>query len=56
MYGVGRLRPTSITNYQARKVTHCHINVNVCYWPVAVVGSFRPIPVIEVLLLTLELG
>lgn len=23
----------SITNYQARKVTHCHINVNVCYWP-----------------------
>ena len=33
MYGVGRLRPMSITNYQARKVTHCHINVNVCFWP-----------------------
>ena len=25
----------SITNYQARKVTHCHINVNVCFWPLA---------------------
>ena len=24
----------SITNYQARKVTHCHINLTVYYWPI----------------------
>ena len=31
----GRQRPTSITNYQARKVTHCHASVNGGFGPVA---------------------
>ena len=31
----GRQRPMSIANYPARKVTHCHADASVRFWPLA---------------------